>query len=78
MEFLLMLVTVGLIIAVIRTAVSRSRNMGSQANNHHKKNYVSCGRDYSSVMDESYRGEPGSILGRSYIGLEAIKNDLIK
>ena len=78
MEFLLMLVTVGLIISVIRAAVSRPRNMERQANNHHKKNYVSCGRDYSSVMDEAYRGEPGSILGRSYIGLEAIKNDLIK
>lgn len=78
MEFLLMLVTVGLIIAAICAAISRSSNRGSPANNHHKKDDVIGGRGPALALDEAYRSGAGASFGRSYIGLEAIKNDLIK
>lgn len=75
MEFLLMLVTGGLMLAVICAAVSRAGNVGRRANNTPKKDDVSVGSGHALSFDEVYRGGAGASFGRSYIGLEGINND---
>lgn len=75
MELLLMLVTGGLMLAVICAAVSRRGNVGAPTNNTHKKENVSVGSGHALSFDEAYRGGAGATFGRSYIGLEGINND---
>jgi hypothetical protein len=75
MEFILMLVAGGLMLAVICAAISRSGSVGGPANNTYKKDDVSAGSGHALSFDEAYRGGAGASFGRSYIGLEGINND---
>lgn len=75
MEFLLMLVAGGFMLAVICAAVSCLGNVGSPANNTHKKDDVSVVSGHALSFDEAYRGGAGASFGRSYTGLEGTNND---
>lgn len=78
MEFFLLLVTGGMMLAVIGAATFRSKSRGGSINNIRKKTSVGGGRESALALDEAYRSGIGASFGRSYIGLEGTHNDPFK
>lgn len=78
MEFFLLIVTGGMMLAIIGAAIFHSKSGGGSINNIRQKPDVDASRDSALALDEAYRGGIGASFGRSYIGLEGMNNDPFK